>query len=389
MSVISAISDLLYIRETVVVPGLGAFVCKNTSAKTNVITNHFEPPFRQIEFDAHLREENDVLANHISECDDVTYDEAKNEILKFVSDCFQSLKNGQKVELPKIGKLSFDAGSEIWFEQDVSLNYNADAFGLADFYPEPVFRVDTRAKLKTEIEQQQKDKNTPMAVAKPQEKEARQIQLEDESPSGKREAKPVDETAQLAVEESSETQEDKLKPHHGWIWIALIMAGLVIALAWLYRTKSHNINFVREKSLPEETIALAEQSVDTVLPDTISSIMLSVIDSLSTTDTVNEPLVANEPAMSNSGQETSTDTLAQANVDQKYVIIGGCFSIRQNADELVSALRTKGYADAYVTGQNRSGLWMVSYGRYKSYQEAARVLQKIKANNNSAWISKL
>ena len=39
ISIIEAISDLLFVRDTVVVPGLGAFVKKTTSAKVNPVAN--------------------------------------------------------------------------------------------------------------------------------------------------------------------------------------------------------------------------------------------------------------------------------------------------------------------------------------------------------------
>jgi len=48
--------------------------------------------------------------------------------------------------------------------QDKSVNYNADAFGLSDFSPEPVLQSKSKEEIKVEIEQQQKEKNTPVTV---------------------------------------------------------------------------------------------------------------------------------------------------------------------------------------------------------------------------------
>ena len=61
ISIAEAISDLLFVRDTVVVPGLGAFVKKPLSAKVNPVANYFTTPNCDIIFDANLREDNDFI----------------------------------------------------------------------------------------------------------------------------------------------------------------------------------------------------------------------------------------------------------------------------------------------------------------------------------------
>ena len=65
ISIAEAISDLLFVRDTVVVPGLGAFVRKPRSAKVDLETNSFSMPSSQISFDPGLREENDVIIRYL------------------------------------------------------------------------------------------------------------------------------------------------------------------------------------------------------------------------------------------------------------------------------------------------------------------------------------
>ena len=61
-TIIEAISDLLFVRDTVVVPGLGAFIKKPVSAKVNPVANYFSMPSSEITFDHdHLA---DVLDDH-------------------------------------------------------------------------------------------------------------------------------------------------------------------------------------------------------------------------------------------------------------------------------------------------------------------------------------
>lgn len=196
ISIVEAISDLLFVRDTVVVPGLGAFVKKTTSAKVNPVANYFTMPGCDIDFDANLREDNELIINYISEKFGVSKNEAKTQLVLFVSDCFNSLKQGKKLVLHQIGTLSFDYDKNLVFEQDKSVNYNADAFGLSDFYPKPVACSKSKEEIKAEIEQQHKEKNTLVTV---------------------------DEKA---------VHEEEEKPHrNGWLWVLL---GLLIAAGVLY-----------------------------------------------------------------------------------------------------------------------------------------------------------
>ena len=202
ISIAEAISDLLYVRDTVVVPGLGAFVKKAVSAKVNPVANYFAMPSSVLEFDPNLREDNDLVVKYISEKNDVPEDEARRLLAMFVSDCFNSLKEGKKVVLNQIGTLSYDWAGDLAFAPDNAVNYNADAFGLCDFTPEPVLRSKTKDEIKEEIERQQKDKNTPVTV--------------DEKEVHKKE------------EDNSEDDDEPRRL--GWLWIVLgilFVAGIV------------------------------------------------------------------------------------------------------------------------------------------------------------------
>ena len=164
ISIKEAISDLLFVRDTVVVPGLGAFVKKSTSAKVNPVANYFSSPSCDVEFDPNLREDNELIVNYMAEENNISREEATKQLVMFVTECFNSLKQGKKVELEHIGILSYDWDNNLVFVQDKSVNYNADAFGLTDFTPEPVIQSKSKEEIKSEIEQQQKEKNTLVTV---------------------------------------------------------------------------------------------------------------------------------------------------------------------------------------------------------------------------------
>lgn len=164
ITIAEAISDLLFLHTTVVVPGLGAFTKSPVSAKVNPVANYFTAPNCNVEFDAKLREDNELVVNYLAKENNWTVGEAKKQLAVFVSDCFNSLKQGEKVELDSIGTLYYDGDRMLVFEPARSVNYNADAFGLCDFMPQPVQQSKSKEELKVEIEQRHKEKNTPVTV---------------------------------------------------------------------------------------------------------------------------------------------------------------------------------------------------------------------------------
>ncbi len=138
ISIVEAISELLFVRDTVVVPGLGAFVRQEVSAKVDEETNRFAPPSCEVEFDANHREDNDLIINYIAEKSGCSLDESRHQLILFVTEVFNQLKNGEKVELARIGTLSYNSDNQIVFEPDETANYNPDAFGLSGFEMKPI-----------------------------------------------------------------------------------------------------------------------------------------------------------------------------------------------------------------------------------------------------------
>ena len=376
ISIAEAISDLLFVRDTVVVPGLGAFVKKPVSAKVNPVANYFAMPSSEIVFDANLREDNDLVVNYMSEKNDLPKEEAQKLLSMFVSDCFNSLKQGKKVVLNQIGTLSYDWASDLVFEQDKSVNYNADTFGLCDFTPEPILRSKTKDEIKTEIEQQQKDKNTPMSV--------------DEK----------------AVHKQDEEDEDDSGRGLGWLWILLgllLVAGVVyglyyfkvIRLPWqkevrpvVTEPKTYTLPFYQKtwewkEPVAQDTVQVVGDTVKTPAEQQPVEKTIEQPAAQSVTQPVEQPKTqpVEQPKAQPTGQPQATNT--EANIR----IIAGCFGVEENAIKLTNTLKEKGYAGALY--EMHYNMWYVSFGRYKTDEEAAAALREIRANTEyKAWIFK-
>ena len=366
ISIAEAISDLLFVRDTIVVPGLGAFVKKPVSAKVNPVANYFAMPSSEVVFDANLREDNELVVNYMSEKNDIPKEEAQKLLSMFVSDCFNSLKQGKKVVLNQIGTFSYDWASDLVFEQDKSVNYNADAFGLCDFTPEPVLRSKTKDEIKTEIEQQQKDKNTPMSV--------------DEK----------------AVHEEDKKGDEGSRRSLAWLWVLLgllLVAGIVYGLyqfkvfkfPWQQETRPVIIEH-RTYTLP--TYKKVWEWKEPVDQDTIQ------VD-----ETVQQPVEQpiEQPVEQPTAQpveqpkeqlvQQPKPQLAATPAEADILIIAGCFGQEENAIKLTNTLKEKGYAGALY--EKHYNMWYVSFGRYKTDEEAAATLREIRTNTEyKAWIYK-
>jgi len=74
--------------------------------------------------------------------------------------------------------------------------------------------------------------------------------------------------------------------------------------------------------------------------------------------------------------------------NQNYFIIGGCFREKENAENFLAEMKSKGI-EAVIIGQNNRGLYMVSLYTSPSFNQASDKLPDIKSNIvESAWVYK-
>ncbi len=354
ISIAEAISDLLFVRDTVVVPGLGAFVKKSVSAKVNPVANYFTKPSCQIEFDANLREDNDLVVNYISEKNDIPEDEARRLLMMFVSDSFNSLKAGNKVVLNDLGSLLYDWAGDLVFQQNKSANHNTDAFGLCDFSPVSV----AAAKSNADIEWLQQDKNTPMTI------DEKAVHEEDENP----------------------------EPRRVWLWILLcivLLAGIGLALQH-FKVVDFGLNDPRTEK-PEKVEPWTISFPSEVKTWNTAQPAPAYVDTVPAPDSTPTPPSENpaelEPVKTIQELEPAEVLKEPVKPEATIRIIAGCFSQEENATRLANSLKDKGYTAAFV--EKRGSKWYVSFGRYATDEEASQALRDIRAGgDDKSWILK-
>lgn len=148
MQIEKHISDLLYRYQCVTVPGFGAFLTETVSAHVTGSASSFFPPKKVISFNANVKNNDGLLANHVVLQEKMSYELAVIKINDVVTEWTYLLQNRNRLALKNIGEISVNNEMNWVFEPANTINYLTDAFGLTSFVSPEI----TREKLKQEVE---------------------------------------------------------------------------------------------------------------------------------------------------------------------------------------------------------------------------------------------
>jgi nucleoid DNA-binding protein len=140
MAVANYIHDLLYRYECVILPGFGAFITQQHSARIHQSTNEFYPPKKTVSFNRQLVKNDGLLANHIVEVENIRYSEAIEKLDSFVQDLQNVLEQNKMINFEHIGSFTLSEGDRLQFEPAAETNYFKEAFGLSPFTSSEVLR---------------------------------------------------------------------------------------------------------------------------------------------------------------------------------------------------------------------------------------------------------
>ena len=142
------ISDLLYRYQCVTVPGFGAFLTETVSAHVTGSASSFFPPKKVVAFNANVKNNDGLLANHVALQEKMSYELAVIKIGDVVNEWTYLLQNRNRVVLKNIGEISVNNEMNWVFEPANTVNYLTDSFGLSSFVSPEI----TREVLKQEVE---------------------------------------------------------------------------------------------------------------------------------------------------------------------------------------------------------------------------------------------
>jgi hypothetical protein len=148
MQIEKHISDLLYRYQCVTVPGFGAFLTETVSAHITGSASSFFPPKKVVSFNANVKNNDGLLANHVALQEKMSYELAVIKIGDVVNEWTYLLQNRNRVVLKNIGEISVNNEMNWVFEPINTVNYLTDSFGLTPFVSPEI----TREVLKQEVE---------------------------------------------------------------------------------------------------------------------------------------------------------------------------------------------------------------------------------------------
>ena len=352
MKIDKHISDLLYRYDCVIVPEFGGFVCNYSPAKIHPVQHSFTPPSKFIVFNSNLRNNDGLLANHISQEEQKTFSEANGIINEFVQASTRELNNGKRVNIEEVGTLFLDVERNIQFEPDERSNFLLDSFGLNTFHSPAI----KREGISQRIEKEFKDRVIP----KERVPEKRRIN--------------VRRMVALAIA-------IPLIAAMSWISFGtdFLKTGKLSSLnpfavkeTPLYKPADHAATQITAKDLTGDKTAFADNSSTTIrlTDNSAHNIVVSLAD-----DNVTKP-------DSSSVKPVVTTTSVSGG---EFFIIGGCFEVYDNATHFSATLKSRGY-DGAILDRKLGRLNPVAYGTYSSMQDAVSALAKIHAEDPNAWI---
>lgn len=153
MNVPQHISQLLYRYQCVTVPGFGAFLTETVSAHIQESNHTFFPPKKTIAFNANIKSNDGLLANHIAQTEKMSYTEALSKIEIEVADWKNKLDNRDYLIFKGIGLLKLNTENNIVFEASSHVNYLTDAFGLSSFVSPSVKREELKKLVDASVEE--------------------------------------------------------------------------------------------------------------------------------------------------------------------------------------------------------------------------------------------
>lgn len=127
------ISQLLYRYQCVNVPGFGAFLTEIQSAQLHEDSHSFYPPKKLVSFNAYLKNNDGLLANHIAQSEKMSYEVAVSAIENQVLNWKSKLHDFEGIILKNIGEIVLNGDRNLVFTPYNQVNYLKESFGLTTY----------------------------------------------------------------------------------------------------------------------------------------------------------------------------------------------------------------------------------------------------------------
>lgn len=378
------ISNLLNNHNCVIVPNFGGFIANYAPASINLASHVIYPPYKQVLFNLNLTKNDGLLANEVMTKEFLSYENSLQKIETNVSDWRKKLNLGERIELGEIGFL-YSQNDQIVFEQNRETNLLLEAYGLKQ-----IAFIDFTRKVEV-VHEKKVEVLAKKAIVQ---KENTKVELKVE----KKIIPIIALDTNTAIEEVTQEKETKIislpeknKKSNKYKYMAAAVALPILFYSYWIPMKTDFLNtgkiqvsdFNPLRSSSKKTYA--ERTSDFVFDQKSDWKSFQELTAELPADILiynyefnEETYIAvdlnREPVVENLGTEAP------------FHLIGGCFSIKRNAENFVTDLTSKGYK-AFIVDKN-NGLHRVSAGGFQSEQDAETALDSFKNQGFSGWILK-
>lgn len=390
------ICELLFTNDCVIIPGLGGFVSNTRSTFLNPSQHTFTPPSKKVAFNSSLRTNDGLLAHYISQEENITYHEANEVISAYVDDVFRKLALGEQISIDEVGTLSMDLERNLQFEPEQNANFLLSSFGMTSLHSPAIKREDTP------MEVVKGDKQPGRTPVKRKTKLWKIIELVPAAAvlaimifnprvvhtlnNNLGNIISVPAPKEINVDERTEIKKDEKTtieiPSENNIETTTVV------------NESNNDSF--NQKMIEETAKALQDAFDRDVEEKTRKILAGE-SSVATTNSVNEinkvvvrPVhtEVTQPININKSENSSTSEINSSVTLKKFHVIGGVFSIKDNANNYIKKAQADGYP-AVIAGKNKRGYWVVSLASANSENELQSELQNIQASyEKNAWVYK-
>lgn len=338
------IRSLLPEHDTVIIPGLGAFITRYKPAQIDEKSGEMKPPSKEVLFEPKIRNNDGLLAGKIAHEEGIALTEAYRKLENEREEIVYLLDKGEKVTLEELGVIWYDNNNDLRFSpsgKDIML---LDAYGLEE---EPI-------------------RNEP--IKEPEEDKTQ----EDTSGGNNQTQDPFKEEVPPVYAEA--TLKDAGTPpgrsSKAW-WLLLFLIPILGGAIYIFTRQPETVPPTEEPVSATPNPETAVPIADTARQDTLP-IEPSPVNAVPDTTTRND-------GMQDTANIITPDTT-------KYYLISGSFEDYENAQKFVRRLSQEGYqpfhlgkhGSFYLVGVNTFDNPTEAYGEQYNYLD--------KHPESGAWI---
>lgn len=279
-------------HDTVVIPGLGAFITKYKPAQIDEKTGEMVPPSKEIFFEPKIKNNDGLLVGKIAEVEGIAFTEANKELNYAREEILYRLDKGEPVKLENIGEFTYDHRGALQFSSSGKDFLLLEAYGLE------------RGSLKD------------LPKKKPPIKKVQKEKPEDVKTPVVPKEKPVQKT-----ETKNDGTVQPYKRRRSWWLLLLLIVILAVAIYIISKDTGEPDQPIEEtpRDLPAQQYI---PPIDTIAEDTISA----------------QEAVTTEPEY-----EIDDSTGFIIADTSKYYLIRGSFEEFDNARKYFNRLKSEGY----------------------------------------------